>query len=216
MSVVSDRLTELLAHRRTGDAENDAILDGWILALSDAMDRLGLVAFGDPDADPPIEGKSVLRDPRYAPIWALAHAALYTGATLPGRGAAETEESWLARARDAAVYPLGIKRGSEEALRRVISPLLTGSKSIFIVENVGGNPYVIQVRTIEGETADPTAVQAAIEGDYVSSGRRGAMRAEQQLVYIVSDDPTFADATLAFDDVPDGVTAENVTREDVT
>jgi hypothetical protein len=211
MPTVTERLTDLLAHRRTGITESDAILDALIGAFGDALERVGLVAFGDET----VSGVRYLRDPSVAHAWALRHAAMYVGAFLPGRAAGETEEAWLARARDAAVYPLGMKRGSHEAILRAVRPLLTGSKSVFITDT-GGDPYEIQVRTVTSETPDPAAVQAAIEGDYVSGGRRGAIRAELVLDYVVSDVPTFAEATLRFDEVADGVTAENVTREDVT
>lgn len=214
MPHVIEKLTELLQHRRTGDSENDDILDAIIGGLADVAEPPALVAFGDEATG--ARGEQVLRDPRYAPIWALAHAAMYTGAALPGRAAGETEAAWLTRARDQAVYPLGIKRGTQEAIRRAVQPLLTGTKAVFITEFVGGDPYQIQVRTIVSETPDPAAVQAAIEGDFVSSGRRGAIRAELKLTYTSSDDPTFAEGTRAMSAVANGITALNVTRGDVT
>lgn len=215
MAVVADRLRTLLAHRYVdGDDENNAILDGIVDGIADAMDRLGVVAFGDDVAGVPA-GRA-LSDPSVAPIWALPHAAMYTGAIpLPGRMAGESEEDWLARARDAAVYPLGIKRGTHEAVRRTVEPLLTGSKQVFIADDYGGD-YDLLVRTIIAETPDPAAVEKALAGDYVSGGARGAIRAELVLTYVTADYPTFAEATLAFSAVPNGVTAENVTREDVT
>jgi hypothetical protein len=215
VSHVAERLRSLLEHRRVeGDTVNNAVLDALCDGFGDAMERLGLVGFGDIDAG--IEGGRVLRDPSVAPSWALAHAALYTGAVpLPGRLAGESEEDWLARARDAAVYPLGIKRGTHEAIRRSIQPLLTGTKTVFIADNFG-QEYGILVRTVESETPDPAAVQLALEGSYVSGGERGAIRAELLLTYVRADLVTFAEATVRFSEVPGTVTAENVTREDVT
>jgi len=214
VSHVAERLSALLDHRRTGDPTNDAIVDALCDALGDAMERLGLVAFGDPDTGAP--GGRVLRDPSVAPLWALPHAALYTGAVpLPGRRAGESDEDFTARARDAAVYPLGPKRGTHEAIRRTVEPLLTGTKQVFIADDYGGD-YDILVRTIAAETPNPTAVQAAIAGSYVSGGERGAIRAELVLTYLTADYVTFAEATLRFNQVPNGVTAENVTRDDVT
>lgn len=395
MPTVAERLTTLLAHRRVGDPESDALLDAMIGGASDAMGRLGLAAFGDPDSG--ATGVQVLRDPRYAPLWALPHAALYTGGIVPGRtvnggepinlvlnpsaeidltdisseggqaptiarddawssrgdwavhatrvataattcsitfqcstdfevgetytvaadvhsvtgelvhvdlwakradntsvllatspnatdgrlravgvvpadavsirarvtittppsGTAEffadgcvvikgdvpgdyfdgdstsarwqgvrgdspsetlvpeSDDDYLARARDAVVYPLGIKRGTHEAILRVVQPLLTGTKTV-IIEDGYITPYGILVRTIASETPDPVAVQAAIEGDYVSSGRRGAMRAELVLTYLTDDVVTFGEADDNFTDLDPSVTALNVTRSDVT
>lgn len=204
-----DRLNALLESRRI-DEENDAILDAILGGIADAADRLGVVAFGT-DAIP---AERALSDPSVAPAWALAHAAQYTGAILPGRAAGESEEDWLARARDAAVYPGGIKRGTEEAVRRAAAGFLTGTKTVFI--SYTGDPYEIVVRTITSETPDPAAVQRAIEGDYVSGGYRGAIGAHQKLTYQTSDVPAFSEAALTFNAVPDGVTADNVTLGDVT
>jgi hypothetical protein len=216
---VTERLRVLLAHRYTGDAVNEALLDALAAGIGDAAERIGVVAFGSPPAvetDIAVPAGRALSDPSVAPVWALAHAALYTGAVpLPGRAAGESEEDWATRARDAAIYPLGIMRGTHEAIRRTAQPLLTGGKSVFIADNFGGD-YDILVRTIVAETPDPAAVERALAGSYVSGGERGAIRAELLLTYITADYPTFAEATLRFNEVADGVTAENLTREDVT
>lgn len=206
---VLERLDALLESRRY-DPESDAILDALLGAIADAAERLGVVAFGT-DAVPP--GRA-LSDPSVAPSWALAHAAQYTGAILPGRSAGETEDEWLARARDAAVYPAGLKRATEEAVRRAAAPYLTGTRSVFV--SYTSDPYAVVVRTITSETPDPAAVQAVLEGSYVSGGQRGAIGAHQVLIYETSDDPAFSEATLTFDAVADGVTALNVTLGDVT
>lgn len=215
MGHVADRLRVLLAHRYVdGDTENNAILDAVTDAIGDVAERIGTIAFGDPANG--IPAGRVLDDPSVAPLWALPHSALYTGAIpLPGRNAGETDAAYLARARDAAVYPLGIKRGSHEAVRRAVQPLLTGLKQVFIADNYGAD-YGILVRTVLAETPDPTAVRKALEGDYVSGGARGAIRAELLLTYLTADVVTFAEATRRFTEVAGTVTAENVLREDVT
>lgn len=182
MTLVPDRLTEALEHRRTGGLENDAILDALIGGMADGMERLGLVAFGE-EGQP---AERVLTDPRFAPLWALAHSAMYTGAILPGRLAGESEADYLARARDAVAFPLGIRRGTHEAIRRAVQPLLTGGKNVFIDDPAGS--YDITVRVLTSETPDAAAVEAALEGDFVSGGQRGAIRAELRLNLIVSDE----------------------------
>jgi len=213
VSHVADRIRGLLEHRRIdGDDVNNAILDAICDGIGDAMERLGTVAFGDEETGVPA-GRA-LSDPSVAPSWALAHAALYTGAVpLPGRWAGESDEAYFARARDSAVYPLGPKRGTHEAIRRTAQPLLTGTRQVFIADNFGGD-YDILVRTIVSETPDPDAVEQALTGSYVSGGERGAIRAELILTYVTADFPTFAEATLHFNEV--AVPFDTVTREDVT
>ena len=209
------RLQALMEHRRI-DPESDAIMDAIIGAVADAAEHLSVIAYGDADATPPIPPGGGLQNPLYAPMWALAHAALYTGARLPGRLPGETEDDFLARARAAVVYPIGIKRGSHEAVRRAVQPFLTGTKFVSIVDQAGGDPYALFVRTITAETPNPEAVRMALEGSYVSGGVRGAIRAELTLDYLVSPEVAFAEATLQFDQVVDTVTFDTVTMEDVT
>lgn len=214
MTFLADRFAELLAHRRIeDDAENNAIVDALALAFADAFDRLGLVAFGDPEAD--LDGGRIVTDPEVAPLWALPHAALYTGAALPTRLADEDDASYTARARDAAVYPLGIRRGTHEAIRRRIQPYLEGAKTVFIADAYSG-PYRIFVRTLIGETPDPALVEKVLVGDYVSGGEPGAIRAELVATYVAADYVAWPEATLRWTDVADGVTWANATREDLT
>lgn len=215
MSHVTELFDELLAHRRVeGDDENNAILDALALALGDVMEPLGLVGYGDPDTG--ADTLQVLRDPSVATRETLAHAALYTGAVpLPGRWVGESDEDYLARARDAAVYPLGIKRGTVEAVRRAVMPLLTGTKTV-VIARVVGDPYLLYVRTLVAETPDPVAVRLALAGDYVSGGARGAIRAELGLAYVISDSAAWLEASLRWSEVPGTVTWDTATLEALT
>jgi hypothetical protein len=141
---------------------------------------------------------------------------MYTGTIpLPGRSSTETDDAYLARVRQAAVYPLGPKRGTHEAIRRTVMPLLTGTQSVFIADDYGGD-YDVLIRTITSETPDPAAVATAITGGYVSGGPRGAIRAELIVTYLTADSVTFAEATRRLNAVAAGVTTTNVTRGDVT
>jgi hypothetical protein len=214
VSHVADLFSGFLAHRKVdGDFENNAIVDALAGGLADAFERLGLIAFGDDEAG--IDGARVLRDPRVAPLWALAHAALYVGAKMPGRMAGESDDDYLARARDAVAYPLGIRRGTHEAVRRAIAPLLTGTKTIIIEDSFGG-PYDLYVRTQTAETPDPAQVQRLLEGDFVSGGQQGAIRAELKLSYVTADYPAWPEGERTWSAVANGVTWSNVTRGDVT
>lgn len=211
---VTSRFEDLLAHRKIeGDDENNAIVDALALALGDVFARFGLIAFGDAEAG--IEGSRILRDPTVAPLWALPHAALYVGAKLPGRLVGESDADYTARARDAAVYPFGLRRGTHEAVRRRIRAHLTGTQQVFISDNFGDD-YGIYVRTLPDETPDPALIERLLEGDFVSGGEPGAIRAELALTYIADESPAWAEATVTWAAVDPAVTWANVRREDVT
>lgn len=212
MTYVADTFAALLAHRRVdGDYENNAILGALVGALADVCDRLGASAFGIDGA----RGEQVLRDPSKAPLWALAHAALYTGARMPTRRVDEVDEGYLARARDAVVYPLGFHRGTHEAIRRAIQPHLTGTRSVFIADGYGG-PYDVFVRTVVGETPDPALIERLLTGDFVSGGEPGAVRAELVVSYAAADYVAWPEATLRWSEVAADVTWTTATREDLT
>lgn len=208
---VTDRLLTLLEHRRGTDPTSDTLLEAIMSAIADALDRLALVAYGDPDQA--IAPGAALNDPAVAPAWALAHAALYTGGTLPARTVGETDTAWLARARHAVVYPTGIRRGSHTAIRLAVEPLLTGTKSVSILDDVGG-PYDLTVRTRTSETPDAAAARAAIEGSQVSGGRPGAIRAELKLVHVTSEDPLINEITRKINLITDPI--DNMTLAGVS
>lgn len=213
MTLIADMFADQLKHRRIdGDLENNAILDALVGALADTFDRIGLIGFGDPASG--VRGDQVLTDPSVAPPWALAHAALYTGALLPPRRVGESEPDYLVRARDAAVYPLGIRRGTHQAVRRAIQPELTGTRSVFIGKGTG--VYDLYVRTLASETPDPDLVERLLEGDFVSGGARGAIRAELALEYEATDAVSWAEATLSWSEVADGVVWSTATVDDLT
>jgi len=205
-------LAALLAHRQNGDPVNDAILACLFGAIGDAMERLGVVAFGDVG----IPAGRALNDPSVAPEWALAHAAQYTGAQPPKRRAGEGEVAYLARARTDVVTPFGIRRGTHEAIRRAAEPYLTGEKTVLITDAAGEDEYSLLVRTKSSETPDTAALVAALVGSYVSSGQPGAIRAELVLTYGTTDFVAWQETTRSWAGVAAGVTWSNVTRGGVT
>ena len=218
MTTLAERILGLLEHRYVpGDAENTRLLEGLIGGLAAAGDRLALIAYGDEDADPPIAPGAAITDPAVAPAWAIRHAAMYTGGRVPPRLVGEDEATWLERARAAVVFPAGIRRGSHTAVRVAAQPHLTGTRSVFILDRIG-NPYELVVRVRTSEAPDPDAVRLAIEGAYVSGGPRGAIRAELELVLIVSDGPIWqeAGAGVQWVDLAPGVTAQTVELADIT
>jgi hypothetical protein len=209
---VADRILALLEHRRV-DPESDQLLEALIGGLAVAFDRAGLVAYGDET----IPAGAALTDPGVAPLWALPHAALYTGGTLPPRLPDETDPDYLARARADVVFPRGMRRGSHAAVRTAAEPHLTGSKTVVIVDDQGG-PYDLTVRTRTSETPDPAAARRAIEGSHVSGGPVGAIRAELVLNHIVSDDVIWDEVRddLTWDEIDPALTWDDVTAADVT
>lgn len=213
MSQVRTLFAQLLAHRLLNDdAENNAIVGAFADALADVFEPLGLIAYGDEEAR--LDGARVMTDPAVAPLWALPHAAMYVGAKLPGRLPGEADADYLARARDAVVYPRGIRRGTHEAIHRAVRPHLTGTKTVIISDSYGG-AYDIYVRTQTAETPDPAAVLQVLEGDYVSGGASGAIRAELALTYVVADYPAWPEGDVSWSAVAEGVTWSNVHAEDV-
>lgn len=207
----ADRVRALLESRvLSDDDESNQILDAFIEAFADAAMKLSVIAFGTDDIPP----GQALKDPSVAPDWALAHAAQYTGSVLPGRFLGEEYDVWLARARDEAVYPRGIKRGTEEAVRRAAALWMTGTKTVVVSYTT--NPYEIVVRVAADEVPDVAALRFALSGDLVSGGRRGAIPADRRLILEVGDVVPFSEATLHFNVLPPTVTADNVTLGDVT
>jgi hypothetical protein len=208
---VLERLTALLESRYVdGNVENNAVLDALLGGISDAADRLGIVGYGS-DAIP---AEQALTDPAVAPDWSLAHAAQYTGAKLPGRNAGESFDDWLVRARDATVYPEGIKRGTEEAMRRAAAPYLAAGAEMTIAYT--GDPFEVAVSVPVADILDEPALLLALSGDFVSGGHRGAIPAHHYVSFNSADVPLFSEATLNFSDLPATVTANNVTLGDVT
>jgi hypothetical protein len=213
---LAERILALLAHRYLeDDPESNELLEGLVGGIADAAEQLGVIAYGDDAAG--IPPGAALTDPAVAPAWALPHAALYTGGEMPARMPGEAEAAWLERARAAVVFPAGIRRGSHTAVRLAAAPHLTGTRTVFILDRVG-NPYELVVRVRASEAADPDAVRLAIEGSYVSGGPRGAIRAELELVLIVSDGPIWqeAGAGVRWIDLAPGVTAQTVELADIT
>jgi hypothetical protein len=215
---VAERILSLLQHLMPeGDEENATLLEGLVYGIGDSAERLGVLAYGNEDGTiPPGEA---LSNPAVAPAWALPHAALYTGGIVPGRMAGESEAAWLARARDAVVYPSGMRRGSHRAVQLAAAPFLTGTKQVVILDVEPTDPYSLVVRVRESEVVDADAVRLAIEGGYISGGARGAIRAEQVLTLIVADDPVWleVDETLTWAaDVPAGVSWDEFDFETLT
>lgn len=169
------------------DPENDRLLVAWTAALVSCLERLGVVAYGDPGAG--VDPRRVLRDPRVAPAWALPSAAQWTGGSVPERLPGETDEQYLDRARTVVVRPKGMLRGGQRSLVDVVVPLLSGpveQRVVQVVERFGGDPWETRVLTREAQTPSVPAVLAAcnaddvvVAGERVSHGFADAARVDE-------------------------------------
>lgn len=140
------------------DPESDDLLAALLRALMSQLVRPALIALGDETLRP----WQAISDPAAAPLWALPHAAQYTGGQMPARQPGESDDAYLARARHEVVYPRGMRRGSAAAVLSAARLHLTGTQTVVFRERFGGDPWLLGVRTRVDETPDPPAVEAAI------------------------------------------------------
>jgi hypothetical protein len=56
----------------------------------------------------------------------------------------------------------GEDRGTAAALAAAARPYLTGTKSVTVTERVGGNPFLVDVKTLPAETPNVPALQRAL------------------------------------------------------
>jgi hypothetical protein len=186
----ADRALGLLAHMRV-DEQSDAILEALITAWMSGLERPAQVAYGTDTA----ATWEVLSDPMLAPLWALPHAAMYTGGTIPPRQPGETNDAYLQRARDEVVRPRGMLRGAYSALKTAIQAHLSGSKFVQIVEWVDGNAFRLVARVLADECADPQAAyQAANDDDVIWAGMKCQI--------VLSTGPVWDEMDQAWNTVP--------------
>lgn len=205
MTVMTERVQRLLEYLKI-DPESDALLEALNEALLAPAERLSLVAHGDGAA---IRPWAAITDPAVAELWALPFAAQWTGGRLPTRLASETDPEYTERARAEALSPRGMHRGSAAALKVAAETRLTGTRSVRIVQLLGGDVWAVGVLVKASEAPDPAALEAAVNDDEVITG---GMKAE----VIYSDQPLWQEATRTWSAVDIAVTASNVTLADVT
>ncbi|WP_217913250.1 hypothetical protein [Miltoncostaea marina] len=140
------------------DATSDALLAALVGAWMTGFERAGEVAHGDGELPP----WRILTDPAVAPLWALPHAAQWTGGRMPPRRGGETDADYLARARREVVYPRGMRRGSALIAVETAREHLTGERSVIFREGHGGDPWLLMLVTRIAETPDADALRAAV------------------------------------------------------
>ncbi len=137
-------------------ATSNEVLDAVINATATAFTRPHQVAHGTNELRP----WQALTDPAAAPAWALPAAAMFTGGVVPPRRVGEPESMWLTRARQAVVFPAGMRRGGAQGVRVAVEDTLTGTRRVLIRERANGDRWAMHVHTLTGETPDPDRTRA--------------------------------------------------------
>lgn len=163
-STAAQMAAQHVRHLRTGDPVEDGLLDGLLIGLTNGQERLTQVAFGLADGTP---GERVLTDPRVCPMWALPHAAVWVGGTMPpARPAGLTELEWETYARQ-YVIEYGAYRGSPRALRFAAQQFLTPGSEMRLIFGLNNQPFDTLAITRTAETTDPEGLVAALNADDV-------------------------------------------------
>ena len=145
-------------------------------------------------------GWGAVWDPDVCPAILLPWLALTSGdRLLPS----DTEQ----QQRERISNPSNFYRGSTEAIKGEIRPVLTGNQTVIIQDFVGGDEFAVTIITRTTETPDPAAVEAATKRQ---------LAPWLDATYVVTDDVIWAEATLTWSAVADGVTWDNVELADVT
>lgn len=160
---------------------NNPDLQAFITTLGQMFEQSELAARPGDDLPP----WSQMFDPAMAPEEALAWLGQWVGVMPEFKSSLETDEDFFARQRQRIMDHLGWNRGSAAAMKAVITPLLTGNKSVFFQER-STSAYTVTVITRTSETPDPAAVERAL---------RTQKPAGIVLTYLVTAGRTFAETT---------------------
>jgi hypothetical protein len=182
------RVLALLPQLRA-DEESDALLAILITSWMSDLERAADVAYGT-DATPyPWEA---LTDPSTAPLWALPHAAQWTGGTMPRRQPGEDDTAYLLRARAEVVRPRGMLRGAYSALVTAMQARLIGTRYVSIVEWVDDSPWKLAARVIVAEAPDVDAL-------YLAANAPDAVPAGMHVEIVASSGDIWDEADIAWD-----------------
>lgn len=103
-------------------------------------------------------GWQILLNPAQAPAIVLPWLAQFDGAVLlPSMNEAEQ--------RLTITSPQAFGRGTVPQMEEVAKRWLTGSKTVIITERYTESAWRIQIKTLPGETPNPTGMKAAIEAE---------------------------------------------------
>lgn len=150
LTALGERLRERTEQLAPTDAQH-----GWVHAhLCEAlMIMLREVAevYDPPDPIPP---GAPLLDPQLAPDWALPWVGQLVGVHVPPGLTPDQQRTLISQAG-------GWRRGTPAALEAMASLYLTGSQTVYFRER-DGDPYALEVVTLDSETPDPAAVRTAL------------------------------------------------------
>jgi hypothetical protein len=170
---VAYELAPLLAQ---DDDSNGNVGAHFIAALNGPLEVIAEAVREDEDER---DGFAVFLDLDRAPAIALAWLAQFKGVrATPGLAEADSREE----VRNAE----GLHRGTTAALVQAGQRSLTGTKTVRVLERVGGAPYALTVITRTSETPDPAVTLAA----FMAAKRIGIL-----LTHVVSDAPIIDEGT---------------------
>lgn len=158
LSEVGQELYDRLVPLAYDDEANGWALAYFCDAVGKQFDEIAGWVRDSPDGDP---GWSALLDLDRAPSKGLGWLAQFIGASLIGGLTDEQQRAWIASGA-------GANRGTTESIRQAILPTITGTQRIVVYERrdpgtfPADEPYHLTIRTLNSETADPSATEAAI------------------------------------------------------
>lgn len=155
LTVVGGQLYESVAPLATEDAEYDWPLATYATGLALLLDEPADLSRDRDDGTP---GWAIVLDPDLAPLKWLPWLAQFKGATIPP-GLDEAAQRIRVRHAD------GADRGSIRSLVAIAQQFLTGTRSVYFQDRVGGDPDVAVLTTLTSETPNPDLVLAAITAD---------------------------------------------------
>lgn len=104
---------------------------------------------------------STLLDVTTCPVFALPFLAQLAGVRLRPVSVGETLDAWAVYARDAILRRNGRNRGRPDAIVSAVQQTLTGSRTVRLIERVGGDAYALTIITRPAETPSSSATLAA-------------------------------------------------------
>lgn len=131
--------------------------------LVEAMMRMyrDLALLIDPEEDPLVPWQPLF-DVDICPEWALPWLAQVVGVKLPTYLTGEQSRQYIKELSFEQI-------GKPETIRNVVQMYLTGDQTVYFRERDNGDPYALEIITIESETPDQVAIDRAIK-DSVPAG----------------------------------------------
>lgn len=212
VSDAAERLYDRLRPYHDGDDEG-----GWVLLHKcEAAARILARPNQALRHDDTGSGARRMLDPDRAPAWALPWLAQFAG--IPYLPAELTE----AQRRDLIAHAPGMRRGTPAALIAAVQQVLTGTRTVRLVERHEGDAYNVLVITLGSETAGlfpgeafPSASTLPGPGANVLAPILSQKPAGLRITHLINPQPVIDEATLAIDDVDPAVTIDNVQPGDV-